>query len=280
MRCADAVFVAVIALGTLVPPTAHAGEAKDACFDSYVQAQRLRKDGKLRAAREQLLVCAASTCPAMVKNDCARWTGEVERGLPTVVFTAKDDRGQDMVDVQVFVDDQRVTDHIDGRAVPADPGPHTVRFEASSKRRVELKVVLAEGDSNRRLEGHMPPPEPAPRGAPPPARWHIPTATLALGGVAIVGLVSFTAFALTGKQKEACAPTCTQSDVDSLRTDYAIADVSWILGLAAAAGAVYFYVKEPKPGAAPPTTGKATSIGIEARPTPGGATIGLRGSFL
>jgi len=59
----------------------------------------------------------------MIKKDCLRWSSEVDRAMPTVIFTAKDPAGQDMVDVRVFVDGQKVADRIDGRPAALDPGP-------------------------------------------------------------------------------------------------------------------------------------------------------------
>ncbi len=270
-----AVLVAVV-----VAPPARA-DSKDVCSDSYVEAQRLRKEGKLREAHDATLRCAATACPPFIRNDCTKWVAEIEHAMPSVIFAAKDERGQDLSDVQVLVDGQKTADKLDGRPVNLDPGPHTVRFQQGS-RTTEQKVVLNEGDSNRRIEGDFAPsapaapPKPAPEPSPSGGGRRIPTATLILGGVAAVGLASFITFAVLGKSKESCAPNCSQSDVSTLRRDYAIADISWIVGLAAAGGAVYFWLSQPS--AASTATGKA-ALRLEAHPLPGGGALGLAGSF-
>jgi hypothetical protein len=65
----------------LVPRAASADPSRDACFDAYEQAQRLRNDEHLRAARDRLATCAHAACPAFVRSDCAAWLGEVEAEL-------------------------------------------------------------------------------------------------------------------------------------------------------------------------------------------------------
>jgi hypothetical protein len=89
-------------------------------------------------------------------------------------------------------------------------------------------------------------PEPAPP-APPPAAAPIPVASIALAGVAVVGLGSFTFFALSGKSTEhdlagSCGPRCSDDEVSPVKTKYAIADVSLLIGIAAAAVAVVLAV--------------------------------------
>ncbi len=287
------VGLTVAVLGASLTSTpAPASEPSPACFDAYVQGQRLRKQGKLREADVQLLACAQRGCPTAIQSDCAHWAAEIERDLPTVIFMAKDERGQDLTDVLVFVDDDKIADHVDGRATPLDPGPHKVRFETSS-RKIEQRVVVVAGDTNRRIEGDFAAAEPAPSASPaqaPPAtpaaapedrpRRRIPVVSIVLGAVAGVGAVSFVSFAVAGRSEQSCAPRCSTGQVDALRRDYAIADVSWITGLAALGGAVYFWLAQPRSvRVAPSTSGSAASLRIVAEPRPGGGSLGLRGSF-
>jgi hypothetical protein len=83
----------------------------------------------------------------------------------------------------------------------------------------------------------------------------LPTASYALGGVALVGLAAFTGFALAGESVQSCAPSCTSSQVAELRRDYLVADVSLVGALAAAGGAVAFALvsNHEAPSAAPPS---------------------------
>ena len=70
-----------------------------------------------------------------------------------------------------------------------------------------------------------------------------------LGGVAAAGAISFAVFGIMGRNVQSCAPNCAQSQVNDLRRDYVIADVSWITGLVAAGFALYFALAAP---ASPP----------------------------
>jgi hypothetical protein len=236
---------------------------KDQCFDAYEQAQRLRKDYKLRAAHAQLLTCASDSCPDFVRQDCSKWLGEVETSTPTIVVLAKRADGSAIDGAKATLDGAPLSDSLDGRAVPVDPGSHQLRIEADGKV-VEKHIVVAEGLKNQPFFATMDAPpgtttsepaspgpgeQPAP-GASPGSK--IPTATWVLGGVAAVGAISFAVFGIMGRNVQSCAPDCTQSQVNDLRRDYLVADVSWITGLVAAGLAVYFALTAPS--AAPPTT--------------------------
>jgi hypothetical protein len=287
-RLCRAVVVGLAGLAWLSASPRPVFAADAACFDAYEKTQRLRKDGKLILAGEQALRCARDACPALLKSDCTKWSADIARDVPTVVFAAKDDAGQDVAASTVYVDDRKVADAIDGRPFPIDPGPHAVRFEAGDKK-TQVNVVVASGEVNRRIEGRL-----TAAGAT-SARRGLPTASLVLGGVAAVGLVSFVSFAIAGRVEQGCAPTCTSSQVGTLRAEYAVADVSWITGLVALGGAVYFWLRQPAapvvetmpvalrpPGTpasgldrAPPVT----ALELDARAAPGGATFGVRGTF-
>jgi len=271
-------MVGAVLLAVLEPSGA-ALAANEACFDSYERTQRLRKEGKLVEASDQAAICAADSCPGMIKSDCARWKNEIAKATPTVVFSAADEQGKEIAATTVFVDDRKVADSIDGKPVALDPGSHRVRFE-SGDRKTEVTVELAAGDSNRRVAGTL-----APLPSPPPAplqHRRIPTVSLVLGGVAAVGLVSFVSFAIAGRVQQGCSPLCQPGQISAMRTEYAVADVSWITGLAALGGGVAFWVAQPGARSAPPADAprpQAMTLRLEASPERGGATFGFHGSF-
>jgi hypothetical protein len=232
--------------GLADPPT------KDQCFDAYEQAQRLRKAYKLRAAHEQLITCGAESCPAFVRQDCAKWLGEVETSTPTIVVLARRADGSAIEGARATLDGGPFADSLDGRAVAVDPGSHDLRCEAEGAA-MQTRIVVAEGVKNQPFFVTFgPAPAPIERPAPRATRGGPPTATWVLGGIAVLGAVSFTAFAVGGRQVQACAPDCTRSQVDALRRDYLVADISWITGLVAAGAALYFALAAP--ASAPPTT--------------------------
>ncbi|MGZ3420988.1 MAG: hypothetical protein ACXVEE_24150, partial [Polyangiales bacterium] len=131
----------------LLSVRAHAGP--EACFNAAVDGQKQRDAGKLLAARAQLIACAKSSCPDEVQKDCARWLGEVEATLPTVVFGARDGSGRDLLDVSVSVDGAPVGDTSQGKPVPLDPGAHKVKFERAGGISVEQVLVVRAGEKNR-----------------------------------------------------------------------------------------------------------------------------------
>jgi len=239
------------------PAPAAAPPTKEQCADAYENGQRLRKAYQLRSAHDRFLLCAADSCPAFMKQDCARWLGEVDASTPTIVVLARDADGHALEEVHVTMDGRPLADHLDGRAMPVDPGQHDMIYQSGDGTLTE-RVVVAEGAKNQQIvadfgkpKREAPAPTPAPAASPVAIR-PIPKATWVLGGIAAVGAVSFASFAILGRSVQSCAPDCTRSQVDDLRRDYVIADVSWITGLVAAGAALYFYLTAPT-GSPPPT---------------------------
>ena len=64
-----------IAIATTTASTARADD-KEQCVAASEQAQTLKDEGKLRAARSQLLACARDVCPGIVRKDCDKWRCE------------------------------------------------------------------------------------------------------------------------------------------------------------------------------------------------------------
>lgn len=270
-----------LALGAFLLVDAAVAKADDrqGCDDSYVEAQRLRKAGKLRAAHDQLLVCAKPTCPSFVTKDCTTWLTEVEKQTPSVVITAKDAQGQPASQVTVYMDDEKLTDQLDGRAISVDPGPHKMRYEYQGNT-VNSDVVVAEGGKDQPLTAEFKPAE-APKEQPPatPAApsGRIPTATYVLGGVAVAGLLLFTYFGIKDLSDQSCKPNCTQDQADSVHTNAHLADISLLVGLLAGGGAAYFYfTRKPE---APSSGSNATTMWVGARPELGGASLRAGWSF-
>lgn len=235
-------------------------EEKRACAEASERAQELRSVGKLLAARERLLVCARSSCPGVVRKDCSDWLSEVERVTPSLVPTARDAAGHDVTSARVIVDGVTLTSGLDGRAIPVDPGRHTLRVEAASGT-AQSELLVREGERGRVvsmvLEGSTPVPGPAAATAPVPTlpissgheaprRRGPPVVAYGLGGLGIVALGSFAFFGLTGQGdvdhlRTTCAPGCAQDDVDAAKTKLMVADVSLAVGaLALGTAAVLF----------------------------------------
>ena len=87
----------------------------------------------------------------MVQQDCAGWLADIERDLPSVVFTAKDSDGIDLVDVEVSVDGQVLVTKLDGRAAPTNPGEHVFNFKLKDGTQRNQLVLMKEGEKNQRI---------------------------------------------------------------------------------------------------------------------------------
>src|SRR5262245_34160024 len=99
-----AIGAAGLAIVGTVGPADAARVDKKTCIASSESGQKLRHDGKLRAAREQLLVCARPECPAVIRQDCAQFLNEVASSTPSVVIAARDTNGKETLAVKVTID--------------------------------------------------------------------------------------------------------------------------------------------------------------------------------
>jgi hypothetical protein len=158
-------------VGAVASGTALADVTKDQCVGANAKAQDLRREGKLSAAREQLLMCAAQSCPEIVRDDCTKRLDDLERAQPTVAFEVKDAAGLDVTAVRVSVDGRELADRLVGTALPVDIGEHVFTFEVSGQAPVSRTLVITEGEKGRRERiviggASAPPPAPAPSPGP------------------------------------------------------------------------------------------------------------------
>jgi len=237
---------ALILACALVGQRAHADEGADklACIDDHRMAQVLKIEGRLHASRQRLLLCGQTSCPSVVRADCLRWLDELEVEQPTMVVAASR-AGVDVDAVRVSVDGVRIANALDARALPVDPGEHTLRFEYAGETVVE-KVIIRRGEKARVIRVEFARPQ---RGPDRESTTHISTRapsawTWILGGVALAGVSGFATFGLVGRTHEAdladhCAPNCSSDDVGTLNRQYLLADGALTIGIVAAVAAVW-----------------------------------------
>ena len=278
---------------------------KRVCAASYETAQLLRHQQKLRKAREQLAICAHSSCPSVVTLDCATWLKEVDGAIPTLLFRVRDERGHAVSDFRVLVDGEAMPRDVDA-PLPFDPGPHLVRIEAEGFALLEQNVVLKPREQGRVFESTLIsarreppvaelPPEPL-RGPPksdaplaegpiaerrqensplsdPPAHSSSAreTGMYVAGGVGLLALGGATYLGLQGTReadhmRATCAPDCTKSDVDAARTKLVAANVSLGVGLGAVAVAGILWLTGSSPS--PKSTGRPRLVGLAVVPSP------------
>jgi hypothetical protein len=268
-----------VALATVVGAMAavwpHAVRAVDreACFSSAESAQQLRTQGKLRSARDALILCAQTGCPAAVQKDCVRWLGEVRDAVPTVVFTAHDGRGNDLADVSVTVDGESVATALDGRPIDVDPGPHVLHYERTGSKRVDKSIVVAAGQKLREIAVEMEADAAALPEGTVARRAPIPVASIVLGGVGVVALTSMTYFWVSGRSafselEATCSPMCNPATVDPVRAKLVVGDVSMGIALVSLGLGTWFFLSRPSAASPAPTVGVA--------PTPHGGVAALK----
>jgi hypothetical protein len=270
MRAALAIALTLFTLPALA-------EDKVACRKAFEQAQSLRDEGKLTAAREQMVICT-NTCPKGFQKICEGWIGDVEKALPSIVLRVTDANGGDLVDATVTLDGKPIA--IDGKAIELDPGKHLLHVEPG---KIDKEIVVAQGEKNRSIvialeapkkKEEEPKPLPPSRPAPQPERLPIAAIIVTSAGVAALG--GFAYFGLKGDSDhralvDGCSKTasCTQDDKDRVKREWLVADIFLASGaVLVGVGAVLFFTHDSKP---------TTTVGFA--PTRGGANASISIAF-
>lgn len=276
---------------------APASEDTRACVTASTQGQTDRDEGRLLAAREQLLSCAREVCPGIVRKSCADWLSELAGRIPSVVVRVQEADQRDVTRVSVSLDGRSIA--LDGRPLQLDPGTHTLFVEAPDRPPVERTFLLAEREQGRLLVVELPAPDVAepveltPREAEPPtpapvkpalehgsaASRGVPTASWVLGGLGVVGIVTFTVLRveLGSELRELerdCSPYCSEAQRDSGKRKALIADLSLGVGVAALAGAGVWTLAS---WLSQPADARAVSFSLV--PTRGGAFASLAARY-
>lgn len=251
--------------------------ADSACIAAYEQAQTLRKDGKPVAARVQAALCAKEGCPALLTKDCTRWVNELEALTPSVVLEPRAPNGRLRADVRVKLDGTRVAEKMDGRALPVEPGSHTLVFEADGLPAVVRIVQLREGEKNKKVTVTM-----AAAAEPTVLVRPIPAGVWLFGGASVFAFATSAAFAMDGLLKkndlDQCRPRCGGDAVDAMSARFTYADVALGAGVMAGAAAVYFLLTRPEVEAPQPSSAAFNAVPFAA-PLPGGGALGLGATF-
>jgi hypothetical protein len=192
-------------------------DEKTECLAAASRGQTLRDAHSLVEARVQFQACARRECPAIVQTDCGAWLDAVERTLPSVVLSAKDGAGHDVLEAKVEIDGKPLVQRLDGHAVPVNPGLHSFRFEQADGTSATAQVLVKEGKTQGvevvlqaatavAVKGGEPSAAAAPAEAVTPVASRRGSAQramgLVVGGVGIVGLAVGGGIALDAKSKD------------------------------------------------------------------------------
>ena len=283
------VFAAVGLALALVAPAALAEPTKRECIDANTQAQIALKSGRLHEAKAAFQSCAVAACPASVRQDCTERLDAVASRQPSVILAAKDAAGHELVAARVRLDDQPLTDKLDGVAIDVDPGEHELAFEVEGQAPVTVTITLHERDVGHRVEVVIgtkakPPAPTSPAVGSAPSKATADgsgrrTAGIALGSAGLVGLVVGAVLGglASSKWSDSQANCPKGSMTRCTKYDAAVADhtsaerlstfstIAFVAGSVFVAGGLVLYLTAPR----------RRSVGLA--PTPGGAA--LVGSF-
>ncbi len=247
---AAGIALAVPARADAQPETREGAARKAACVASHDKAQSLSSVRRLKDARAELISCSADTCPAVVREDCARSLLSVDAQIPTVVLGAQVD-GRDVSDAQIVLDGDAVTS-APGRSIAVDPGKHSARFEQGG-RTVSVDFVAREGEKNRLVTGQFVsklPPAVGPTRERGEAR-RTPVVPILLAGTGAIALggglyMRLRADSDAADLKSTCAPFCDPTQRDALSDRVVLSNVAIGLGAGALALAAATYLLDRK----------------------------------
>ena len=293
-----ALTIALVLMASAVPSMAHAQDAA-ACRDGYERSQVSRDAGKLLEARKLLQQCFAS-CSAVVQKECVDWLSDVEARLASVILSAKDGAGADLVDVAVSIDGKEGPRKLDGRALDVDPGEHTFVFELADGRKTEQRVLLREREKAKSVAVTIGAPHPAAASPAKPASGRGDAARPAeqsptsggssplklvgfiAAGVGVAGLAVGTIFGLKASSKlsapqcDTSAKVCDPGVIGDAKSAATVSTIGFVAGGVLVAGGLTLVLLAPKGGDSAPTETK--SARLSAAPliglTGGGLSLG------
>jgi hypothetical protein len=302
VHAALCVVVGGVALLGATHPASAADPTTADCLAASESSLQLGNQHKLRAERSQLLVCAAAMCPADIRKECEGRVAEVNAQMPTVVFSARDATG-DLTEVRVTMDGALLAARLDGAAISVDPGEHTFTFQAAGQPVLQRKLVIIEGQKDRRELIQIGPEAVAPQATSLRSPESTPAAprdeglgtqrilAIVAGGVGVAGIGLGTAFGILAiSRKSSAQSVCpgsgacpTQEGADrwsSASTAGTLSTVGFVVGGVGLAGGAALWFTAPYFGAKSDTNGTAAALAAgRTRVGIGPGTLQLAGSF-
>ncbi len=250
-RAAALAGLAATLLVARVAPAQSVG--RQACVDAYEGAQVATKRHQIARARQQVSVCLATTCPSVLRSECAQWMKDLEARQPTVVLQCTLPDGKPAPNATVMLDGAPLPHALDGNALDMDPGSHELVFSLAGERPLSVRVVVREGEKLQRVSAAFPARPPLVVGptAPTPARAMIarrpvPWTVYALGGLGIAGTGAFVGLGLWGNAGKNdlrdCKPDCSGDATGEVRGRYIAADVALGVAVVSLGAATILYL--------------------------------------
>lgn len=243
-------ITSLLALCAGATTTTHAhADVIESCAQAAEASQELRDADRLVDAREQLRVCARDVCPGVVRRDCRKWLMEVDQLVPSVIIFANDLDGRPVHPVTLRIDGRLIKRALDGKALELDPGEHQFAFEADGYVTSTREVVIRTSEKNRDLRVMLTPTSTGPAPAPASSSSGVPTLSYVLYGVGVAALGTGAYLGIDARSevsdlRKTCAPSCSLSDVDHLRTQLMLADIALGVGVVSVGAATWLLLSD------------------------------------
>ncbi|HEY0462684.1 MAG TPA: hypothetical protein VGC79_00675 [Polyangiaceae bacterium] len=272
------VGVLLVLVGSLNAPAFAQGEGAPAstavkeCARAYENSQVQRGAGAIFSARLEFERCARADCPAFIRNDCSRWSKELEAEQPTVLFSAR--RGsRALTEVRVSSENRVLLERLNDQAIELDPGEYDFRFESAEGGLVVVHARVQAGSKEQRVQAEFAPTarahsaesrspgSPKAASTPPaaaeqpgaakaelaPGPGALPWVLLALGTASIgtgAGL-SVSGHSDELALRDTCSPRCSDAQVAPVHTKYLLSNISFGVGLVSLSAAAYLFLRQP-----------------------------------
>jgi hypothetical protein len=254
-------LASMLLLLTLTPPALAGGADVARCADAFERAQALRLDRKFSAARAGMIECSRARCPASLRRECIKAVEQIDEDMGSIVVRGLDDQGNDVPIDELSIDGAPVPARRDGWAIAVDPGPHVLRAVAVRHPPAEQSIVVNQGEKNRAVvvpfdssaaASTAPPLAVTPSRPSTPSdatRRGRPIAAYVASGVAVaafttVGIAAISGFRELDDLHAECPVrrSCSEVDVDGVKTRLFVADVAAAVGVVAVGIAVYLFI--------------------------------------
>jgi hypothetical protein len=257
----------VLALALASPAAA---QSRRECATHFEEGQTQRAERDFMAAKRDFMACSQLSCPKIIVAECVQFLSELEKDIPTISFRVTADNGEELFNVDVVIDDEPLTQKIDGGTFEVNPGVHELRFSAPGFRPRQTRASVNSGERGRVIEVELvseKSAELATKAGSKQPGFHVPVVSIVAAGAGLVGLAGFGYFRLTGSQRydelrRSCAGACSDDAVASVRQKYVLSSASLALGSVALVGAgLSLWLLQPGPSP------ESAALALELRPT-------------
>ncbi|MBX3207680.1 MAG: hypothetical protein KF764_21705 [Labilithrix sp.] len=232
---------------------ARADETRE-CAAAYEQTQRQQQKSELIGALASAERCARSSCPALLKDECARWVTDLRPKLPSLVVRVRGGDGCARTDAKLEVDGATRKDPR-ADALLVDPGVHVVKVTDPASGQTKAQSINFAPGERRDIDVDFASDEVTcgKTGVTTPV-GRIPTVTLVLGSIGAGLVVAGATVGLVGASKRSdlddCKPGCTREQIDDVRPFFLAGDVLAGFGiLALGAAAVTYFARDTRAAA-------------------------------